>query len=402
MTGSILALAAIGKQDTDLIGNPSVRFFKSVYKHYAHFSSETIPLQFDQTLGFGKKTSVTIPRKGDLLSSMVLEIKLPALSSGISWINGVGHALIKDISIEIAGVEIDKHTGEYLNLATELELDQSKKDGYYDMIAKHEFYTRFSQEGATTLHIPLRFWFCQHPSQAIPLVALQHSDVKITVTLRPFSESWFSGTSMSNIPSTVEVTSGQLYCDFIFLGEDERRLFATKNHKYLIEQIQIRDKFPVHASSSSDNIDLFLNHPVKDLIWVYQADSVSDTNDWLNYSKTAYDEDDPTDPEEPFSECGFQVNGHDLYEKKTASYFRKVIPYKRYTRIPDTFVYAYSFSQNPTAFQPSGHLNFSMINSAVLTLTYASSIPKGVINFYARNYNVLRIKQGQAGLLYSA
>jgi len=402
MTGSILALAATGRQDSELIGNPAIRFFKSVYRQYSHFSTENVPLQFDQGLAFGKKSTLEIPKKGDLLSSIVLEIKLPALESGISWVNGIGHALIKEISVEIGGVPIDKHTGEYLDLISELELDEGKKSGYHDMIGKHDFYTRFTQEGALTLYIPLQFWFCKETSQAIPLVAMQYSEVKINVTLRAFNQAWFSGTAMTNTPSNLEVTSGQLHCDYFFLDKEERRRFATHRHRYLIEQTQICTKNGVNQGSSSDNIDIFLNHPVKDIFWVYQADSVSDTNDWLNYSKTVYDEDDPEDPVEPLSQCGFQINGHDLFEKKSASYFRKVIPFQRYNRTPDTFVYAYSFSQQPTKFQPCGHLNFSMLNSAVMTLDFADAIPKGVINIYARNYNILRIRNGQAGLIYSA
>jgi hypothetical protein len=402
MTGSILALAAVGKQDVELIGNPTVSFFKSVYRQYAHFSTETVPLQFDQGLGFGKKSSVVIPRKGDLLSSLILEIKLPALSSGISWINGIGHSLIEEISIEIGGILIDRHTGEYLDIITQLELEHSKKDGYNQMISKREFYTRFSQENAVTLYIPLQFWFCKESSQAIPLIALQHNEVKIKVDFKPFSQAWFSGTVMSNKPDTVEITSGQLHCNFIYLEKEERRFFATKSHRYLIEQLQIRDGNGVNQGSSGDNIDIFLNHPVKDIFWIYRANTVSNTNDWLNFSKTVYDEDNPEDFEEPLSKCGFQVNGHDLFEKKDADYFRKIIPYQKYNCIPNNYIYAYSFSQKPTKFQPCGHLNFSMINSAVLTLEYSTSIPKGIVNIYARNYNILKITNGQAGLLYSA
>ena len=56
----------------------------------------------------------------------------------------------------------------------------------------------------------------------------------------------------------------------------------------------------------------------------------------------------------------------------------------------------------PHRFQPSGHLNFSMLNSVVLSLTYTDNIPDGSVTVYARNYNILEIKNGQAALLYSA
>jgi hypothetical protein len=56
----------------------------------------------------------------------------------------------------------------------------------------------------------------------------------------------------------------------------------------------------------------------------------------------------------------------------------------------------------PHRFQPSGHLNFSMLNSAVISLTFTDNIPAGSVTVYARNYNILEIKNGQAALMYSA
>ena len=50
MTGSLLALVAIGKQDKELIGNPVRSFFKSVYVHHTHFAMESISFNFDQSL----------------------------------------------------------------------------------------------------------------------------------------------------------------------------------------------------------------------------------------------------------------------------------------------------------------------------------------------------------------
>jgi hypothetical protein len=134
MTGSLLALVAVGKQDKELIGNPVRSFFKSVYRHHTHFSMESIPIHFDQSLVFGKKSSVIIPRKGDLLHNLVLELKLPALGPEISWINAAGHSLIREIILEIGGVKIDSHTGEFLEILSNLELPEEKRVGYQKMI----------------------------------------------------------------------------------------------------------------------------------------------------------------------------------------------------------------------------------------------------------------------------
>jgi hypothetical protein len=43
-----------------------------------------------------------------------------------------------------------------------------------------------------------------------------------------------------------------------------------------------------------------------------------------------------------------------------------------------------------------------MLNSAVISLTFTDNIPAGSVTVYARNYNILEIKNGQAALMYSA
>lgn len=402
MTGSLLALAAIGNQDKEFIGKPEKTFFKSVYRQHTHFVMEDIPIQFDQGLEFGKKSKITIPRKADLIHKMTLEINLPALESGISWINGAGHSLIEKITLMIGGVEIDSLTGEFLEILSQLEVPESKKGGYDEMIARHDFYTNQSQIGATTLYIPLQFWFCRDIGSSLPLVALQYSDVELEFTIRSFSQSWYSGTSMTNTPDAKQITNAQLHVEYIFLDSLERRSFASREHRYLIEQIQSNQNNSVSAGATQDNIDLHFNHPVKDLFWVFQANSVSDTNDWLNYSATLDNDQSPTDPVEPITKCLWRINGHDLMQEKNASYYRLVVPNNKYQRIPDNYIYVHSFSLKPDEYQPYGHLNFSVIQSAILALTYVSNIPAGVINVYARNYNILEIRKGQAGLLYSA
>ncbi len=402
MTGSLLALAAIGKQDKDLIGNPIFTFFKSVYKHHTHFSMESIPIHFDQSLVFGKKSSVVIPRKGDLLSGLVLELKLPSLGTDISWINSAGHSLIKEIILEIGGVKIDSHTGEYLQILSNLELSEEKRVGFEKMIAKHEYYTKYSQTQETTLFIPLQFWFCRHISQSLPLVALQYHEIKITVHLKEFSESWYSGSTMTNNPETLFNLDGKLHCDYVFLNSEERRMFAQREHSYLIEQVQIQEGNGINKNSVNDNIHLNFNHPVKDLYWIYKAEDIKLTNDWFNFSRTLNYIETNEIPKEPIIACQWKINGHDLMEEKSGEYFRLVVPYQKYNRIPNNFIYVHSFAIEPLKYQPTGHLNFSMIDSTVLSLTFGPNIPLGNVTVYARNYNILNIKSGMAGLLYSS
>jgi hypothetical protein len=93
-------------------------------------------------------------------------------------------------------------------------------------------------------------------------------------------------------------------------------------------------------------------------------------------------------------------------------YFNVVQPYQHHENIPtNAGINVYSFALKPEEHQPSGTLNMSRIDTAILQLgvfnnttafntkTYDSS--KSTLYVYATNYNVLRILSGMGGLAYS-
>ena len=62
---------------------------------------------------------------------------------------------------------------------------------------------------------------------------------------------------------------------------------------------------------------------------------------------------------------------------------------------PDFFLYCFCLSTS--SLQPTGTLNFSRLSSAKLV-----SETKNIVDpLYAVNYNILRIENGMAGLLYA-
>jgi hypothetical protein len=84
-----------------------------------------------------------------------------------------------------------------------------------------------------------------------------------------------------------------------------------------------------------------------------------------------------------------------------------VQPYQHHTNIPDNRgINVYSFALKPEEHQPSGTLNMSRIDTAVLNLTMNangdfSATSGHSLSVYAVNYNVLRIMSGMGGIAYS-
>lgn len=402
MTASLLQLIAVGEQDKVLTGNPNISFFKRVYKRHTNFSLEQIPQYFTEKPDFGKKVSCIIDRRADLLNQIILEIELPALQTDVSWINGIGHHIIKYVELTIGGIQICKLTGEFIDIYSELTIPPGHTIGYYNMVGKHISYSKSTQINNLHLYIPIPFWFCRSIANSLPLVGMQYSEIKVNILFREFNECWFSGANMTTVPPKKEIINCLLYCDYIFLDTHERLQFAKSDHEYLIEQVQLNDNNQVIDNAGINTKNLFFNHPVKEFIWIYQADDVSITNDWGNFSNTLIQNGVIFVPTTPFTKFQLKLNGQDRFESRSSEYFRLVQTYQRHTSSPVDYIYIYSFGLEPEKIQPTGTCNFSKIDSTEMVFEFVNGIKPGQIKVYGINYNILKIKNGMSGLMYSS
>lgn len=393
MGGGLLQLVAYGAQDVYLTGNPQITFFKVIYRRHTNFSMEAIEQTFNGSADFGRRVTCQISRNGDLIHRMYLQVTLPALESSEKWTDYVGLALIKNVEIEIGGQKIDKQYGDWMYIWNELSLPTGKRDGYKKMVGGN---TWSAASAATTLYIPLEFWFCRNPGLALPLIALQYHEVKVNLEFRALAELSAVGGTISG--ETLENAS--LWVDYIFLDTDERRRFAQLSHEYLIEQLQFTGDESVTSSATSSKVKITFNHPVKELVWVVQRDAVvtSSSNDWFNYS----DNDLEVNGANLCTSAKLQLNGHDRFAERAGNYFNLVQPYQHHENIPTNVgINVYSFALKPEEHQPSGTLNMSRIDTAVLNLGHSALSGTAKIRVYALSYNVLRIMSGMGGLAYS-
>jgi len=418
--GAALQLIARGRQDIYLVGNPQITFFKQVYRRYTNFSMESQPIYFDGTADFGRRISAIIPRKGDLLHRMILEISLPQVVAGdpnTSWVNAIGHAIIEEVSIEIGEKEIDKHTGEWLHVWSSLVTSSSKQTAYYNMVGRQTAYTQDAQPGPLKLYVPLRFWFNNNIGLSLPLIALQTHPVRIIIKFADLQNCWYNDALKSNCTQTinaVNITDVTLYGDYIYLDVDERRKFASVKHEYLIEQVQYSPLNSIPSTAAVANIPLNFNHPIKELIWVVQQRRMTDANEIYNFSSLQLNE--PGRPYDLILDSVIKFDGFDRFQKRDISYFRLVQPWQYHTTVPDDFIYLYSFSINPEDSQPSGSFNASRLDSLVLTMTMNNSFNNNGNSMfiapitqhdatcvvYGVNYNVLRIVAGMGACLFIA
>lgn len=330
-----MQLVAYGAQDVYLTGEPEISFWKVSYKTYSNFAIESIEQTFNGQADFGRHVQCTISRNGDLAYRTYLQVTLPEINqmmgvmsyaSGVGsgvyarWLDFPGEQLIAQVEVDIGGQRIDRQYGDWMHIWNQLTMTSEQQRGYFKMIGNTTQLTfitdpSFSEVDGpcdslaprqvcaprnalpeTTLYIPLQFWFCTNPGLALPLIALQYHEVKITLDLRPIDECLWAVTTLSCNSEAVPTTNSgyaanqyapgrpvpasiaynqslvavSLYVDYVFLDTNERRLMATNPHEYLITQLQFTGDESV--GSSSNKIKMNLNHPVKEFIWVVQPD----------------------------------------------------------------------------------------------------------------------------------
>jgi len=108
----------------------------------------------------------------------------------------------------------------------------------------------------------------------------------------------------------------------------------------------------------------------------------------------------------PLNNAKLLLNGQDRFREQDTTYFNYLQPYEHHTRTPADGINVYSFAISPEEHQPSGSLNFSRIDMAVLQMfiddDYVSLLSNdSLLTTYAVSYNILRIMSGMGGLAYN-
>ena len=104
----------------------------------------------------------------------------------------------------------------------------------------------------------------------------------------------------------------------------------------------------------------------------------------------------------PITTLNIQSSGTDLFKPLNSSYFNSLVPYKKYLTTVDEGYYVYSFSLNPLEKQPSGHINFTMLDDIVInTVNNERTVDDPfILKTCVREYQILRIMSGMGSLAW--
>ena len=410
MTGALAQLVAYGAQDVYLTGDPQMTFWKENFKRYRNFATESIRQDILGTVESKGKISFILTRSGDLVYNVMLAITLKRGPSGVNDPVPYFSAeqFVDQLELYIGGQKVFEFGHEYFRIQWELFYDYAQERAYNAMVNwanEPEGYLR-------TFYLPIPVWFNSYtPGQAIPLIALQYHDVQFKIKLADFN----------NIPGIdTSYTPGVLaFADYVFLEPPERIWFASNPHEYIIYQIQT-NQFPITIDRQPKQykFQLNFNHPTKAIIWACTPGPQSHGQ----YTSESGEQDFETLG--PIAGALLTLNGVERMQQRRGSYFTRGNPWTTFGgAYLSSGIYAMGFGAYTDLDKPTGSLNFSRIDTAILqvqtkaavltnieasnTVTVTelmTTVGANVLNtclVWAPNFNVLRIMNGMGGLAYA-
>lgn len=196
-------------------------------------------------------------------------------------------------------------------------------------------------------------------------------------------------------PTPLSAFQASLPVEYVFLGDEEVRYIQSAKVDYVITQLQ-RTSVQIPATVTALNgYRLYFINPVKEMFFTIQDSNVAATNDYWNYYNTSTGGQQLVD-------LDFQFNGEDFISSTVADalYMGRVQFLNNHTRLPDMAIYNYSFAIDPENYVPTGQVNMSRIANQNLWLNLTPDPNARTVNIYAKAYNILRVQNGLAGVLF--
>ena len=260
------------------------------------------------------------------------------------WIENIGAKMISKISITCGNYTLQEYSGDYLLAAVQRDYNAIKLNLFNRMIGQeaelvdpanansrvnsypNAYYTEDYAGSEPSirgriLYIPLNNWFSLKSQMAFPLTSLQYNELHINVTFRPINQLftirdvydatnnypyiapnfnvWYMqffrflqpppdvciGINSYSDQRTLWNADVHLNCTYCFLSNNEERLFALQEQKYLIKQVHER-KF--QNVTGPNKVELDSLGMVSNWLFYFQRSDANLRNEWSNYSNWPY------------------------------------------------------------------------------------------------------------------
>lgn len=378
MSGALIQLVSKGAQDIYINSEEGHSFFRMKFTRHTNFSQAP---KLIKTIS-DKDNTFSVPVLGDVINCLWFE--------GVDKNSNVSSNLLYNSTIDlyIGGQKIDSQHYDYYADIWPNYLAES-----YPKAQELTNKTNASHRNFQPLH----FFFCDHGA-FLPLISLAYHKVEVRVN--------FDETSISDHDESIRKIN--VYGNYIYLDKEERESLVKRQMDFIITQTQKVDYTfsnvydnSIETSGGYNDLDIgTFNHPVKSLFFGFSAKSSDALKDRFT-----------------FKNADMYLNGVPLLENMSPTYFHTIQNYYKSKYGTSDFrvdtedlyhtrYFAYHFGLNVSDYNPTGTCNFSRLDNAKLVIR---GVEKGInrandneLSVFAVNYNVLRIKDGLAGILFGS
>lgn len=256
MVASLLKVIASGIQDERLAFRPTLYPFQKVWVKTGRFTTKWERLEFENTPAFGQTGFFRILRKGHLLTRLLLVATMPDIYTPqakayiansntlaypqFGWTNSLGHALIQQLTFDIATYRVETLDSRLLEILDEFhtplekvpimnEMIKRKDNGFTQTSfgwpqgdARQQSLNGFAAGSVMPpfqekVIVPLPFWFTRGDTGcALPVDAMSMDDLRVGITFRSLNGLYYTTTQVPNAAnadgaSLIPLTSSKFY-----------------------------------------------------------------------------------------------------------------------------------------------------------------------------------------------
>jgi hypothetical protein len=292
-------------------------------------------------------------------------------SNSSVYIDSVANRMIDSAELYVGGQLIERITGEYIQIEEELIIPYENQTALNVLVGKGD--TTVGVNPRTYIaNIP--FYFYNKPELSLPMVALGRQDVELHVNFRPLTE---LQSTITQLPAFYDAT---ILADIAFISQEEMKFFKEKRLDYTITQLQ-KSSSVILANTSGALYQTYFVNPVYELYFLVHT-GVFQYSNAVNQIQLYY-------------------NGQLAFEDDS-TVLQVIEPLYKHTSIPSSNVYVKSFALQPEMGDPSTYVNMSRIRQQIYDVKFDPSPSQRTFVIYAKNYNILRVENGLAGLLFNS
>lgn len=347
MVSSLLKVISSGIQDERLDFKHTLFPFKKIWRKAGRFTTQWCRLEFENVPSFGQYGYSRILRKGHLVTRLFLVAQMPDIWSQqqlakiannnntaypkFGWTNSLGHALIEQLTLDIASDRVETIDGRLLEILDEFTTPLEKVPTVNNLIKrKDNGFTEQSfgwppslvqsnppQPYNETVVVPLPLWFCRGDTGcALPIDAIAMDEIRVGIKFRNLSGLYYTdthitssslaeGTSLWNLPGSnfyasdpvltpnqtplqhngipiqmpTNLQLGECYllAEYVYLDQNEANRFRLSDLQIPIVQHYTMNQFQTQGRSTA-RIGLDIPNPVRDLFFMLNREEAPSYN----------------------------------------------------------------------------------------------------------------------------